>query len=91
MSVEAVLYFLALAVWSGVIAYLLLFKVLLRSKEKPAIPHAPAVHAPAPQPAVPSPTPAPRRSYSSHDGFRSLAKGAELTVEDIVKGLSGGK
>lgn len=89
MSVEAVLYFLALAVWSGVIAYLLLFKVLLRDKAKP-VAQAPVAHAPAPRPHVPSAEHAPR-SYSSHDGFRSLAKGAELTVDDIVKGLSGGK
>ncbi|HRH24461.1 MAG TPA: hypothetical protein PK109_02650 [Candidatus Paceibacterota bacterium] len=90
MSVDAILYFLVLALWSGVISYLLLFKILPRITEKevatPVEHHAPAPkahHAPAQH------TPRPR--YSSHEGFRSFAKGEELTVEDIVKGLSGGR
>lgn len=85
MTFDAFLYFAALAVWSGIISYLLLFKAvpyLTAKDETPAqpAPHARSHHAPAPR--------APRRYYSSHDGFRSFAKGEHLTVEDIVKGLS---
>ena len=89
MSVDAILYFLVLALWSGVISYLLLFKVLPRITEKQPAAHI-EHHAPAPKTHAPT-VRAPRKHYSSHEGFRSLAKGEELTVEDIVKGLSGGR
>ncbi len=99
MSFEAVFYFAALAVWSGVLAYLFLFKAIPaatgKKKKKPAhaphaVRHAPAhakPHAPEPH-AKPHTAEEPRPRYSSHDGFRSFAKGVELTVDDIVKGLS---
>lgn len=87
MTFDALIYFALLALWSAVIAYLLLFRVLpLMIQKNHATPahRAPAAHHPAPH----APKTHVRRTYSSHDGFRSLAHGAELTVEDIVKGLS---
>lgn len=49
--------------------------------------HAPMAGHPAPAPAE-KPQTDHRRSFSAYEGFRSFATGPELTVEDIVKGLS---
>jgi hypothetical protein len=79
-------YVLILGLWSAFIAYVLIFKVfpaLTRGGKEEE--HAPTP--PAPQVAAPPP-PRPRRAYSAHEGFASVAKGRELTVEDIVTALS---
>lgn len=84
MTLGAVIYFLLLALWSGVVAYLVLFKVLY-----PSAPHHSTKTHTKSHPPTPTQKPQPRRTFSTYDGFRSFAKGDELTVEDIVKALSG--
>lgn len=75
-------YYVALVLWSGIVAYYLLFGIFRdTSSKKPA--HTNHEHTTAAPPAGDPP-----RSYSMHEGFKSYKQGEELTVEDIVKGLS---
>lgn len=89
MSIGAFLYYLILAFWSAGISYAVLKAF---GKGTAAAAHAPTPHAvptPAPKPHAPRPLGTePPRSYSSHEGFRSFRRGSELTVDDIVTGLS---
>ena len=99
MTLGAFLYFLLLVVWSGAVAYLLLFKAypaMVTSAERahevaaaPSSAHTPPVHhaPPAPRPATSAPRAA-SRGYSAHEGFKSFQTGEHLTVDDLVKGLS---
>ena len=95
MTIDAFFYFAILALWSGIVAYYILFVVLGgKGKKAPhathhaskthAAPthHAPAHHAPA--------KPVARGRFSPHEGFKSFARDVEVTVEDIVHGLARG-
>lgn len=93
MTFGALLYFATLAVWSAVISYLLLFTVLPslpflggKGKKKHVTHHAPVHHAPVHH--APTHHTSHRTRFSAHEGFKSFAEGVELTVEDIVKGMS---
>ena len=92
MTLGAFIYFFLLALWSAVIAYLLLFKVFMRVPERSAT-HVAAPGAPVHQVHTPSSTAhtTPRTTFSAHEGFRSMKTGDELTVDDIVTCLSSGK
>jgi hypothetical protein len=84
MTLGTVIYFAALVLWSASVAYYLLFRFGRKSK-----PHeAPAAHAaPAARQHAHS-APSARGRFSAHEGFKSFQKGHELTVEDILRGLS---
>lgn len=93
MDIGSLLYFGALAAWSGVVAYVILEKFFPKHAVKEVAAPEPRsdigfpVHVPAPM--VPEPLPAqPVPDYQLTEGFKSFQSGAELTVEDIVKGLS---
>lgn len=92
MSLGALIYFFLLALWSAVVSYLLLFKLVPLMKRHVAdgthieaiqthVPeHKPTHHAPVTE----------RTTYSTHEGFSSLKTGENLSVEDIVKAFSRG-
>ena len=92
MDIGSLLYFGALAVWSGAVAYFVLQKFLpARESDKVSVPEVASpvfpIHNPAPvvsEELVKPPMP----DYQMTEGFKSFQTGAELTVEDIVKGLS---
>jgi hypothetical protein len=99
--VGTAVYWLAIILWSLALAYVIMGGVVpfalkavgLAPHAAPAhgavMTHAPAVHAPpahTPAPVVHS-VAAPARS-SSYEGFKAMAQGSTLTVDDIVKGLS---
>ncbi|MCI0597733.1 hypothetical protein L0Y34_01530 [Candidatus Parcubacteria bacterium] len=75
MTAASLLYFFALALWSAFVAYQLM-KLFTKNTSPP--PPSPADESAAQKP----PT------LSTHVGFKSFARGRELTVEDIVKSLS---
>lgn len=82
MVVDTLAFVLLLALWSGIAAYLLLFHILpaffpKKSEHTPSAGHVPKEK-----------TVRPSGAYSAHEGFKSYARGRELTVTDIVKGLS---
>lgn len=85
MTPGVIIYFIVLIIWSVVASYLILFKVIPRfsKKEKKVVAH----HVPHPRQRVVHASS--RQSYSTHNGFKSFAKGPELTIDDIVKALSG--
>lgn len=89
MTIGSLLYFGALALWSAVIAY----SVLERFFPFSSTPNkAPAVIAPPPS-APPSFSTAYEATntvpnFNPNEGFKSFQRGKELTVEDIVTGLS---
>lgn len=92
MDIGSLLYFGALALWSGAVAYFLLEKVFpKRVAEHTALEAAPDLAYPA---HVPAPTKSedypkqPLPDYQMTEGFKTFQTGDELTVEDIVKGLS---
>jgi hypothetical protein len=103
MTTGALLYYGGLALWSAFVAYMLLFVALKRksasnSKEAPAAPSVAsrpsakyarmsAPSAPAPAIKAPSDLP-PFAKLLSEEGFKAFQTGPELTVDDIVKGLS---
>ena len=87
MVLDAFLYFGLLFVWSAVVAYFILFRAIPYIRGEKEVPHTVHHHA-APQKSHHPGPKAPRRTYSTHEGFRSLAKGEHLTIDDIVKGLS---
>ena len=82
MMVDTLAFVLLLALWSGIACYFLLFYILPAFfPKKPD--HAPSAgHVPKTKTVRPSGT------YSAHEGFKSYARGQELTVSDIVQGLS---
>lgn len=95
--VDAIIYFVLIGLWSAVASYVAIFRIgpLLRfgsarsaDTVDPLLAdhHAPLAAHPAPSPHAPVTDR--RRSFSAYEGFKSFAKGPELTVEDIVKGLS---
>lgn len=73
-----IIYWIALLVWCAVVAYFVIFDVIpmITGKWKPKK----GKGAPADESATPRHVP--------HQGFQSLKRGKELSVEDIVKGLS---
>jgi len=75
---DTILFIIGLGLWSAVITYALMFRIY------PAF--FPKKHH-APPPVIKKEKP-PRTTYSSLEGFRSFAKNHDLTVDDIVKGLS---
>lgn len=84
-------YFLAVTLWSVVVAYVVTFGNDTGSAHAEAPAHGAdhtahgAIHTPAPV----EPTRAkPFRGFSPYEGFRSYAQGETVTVEDIVKGLA---
>ncbi len=88
MSLGAFLYYLILALFSAGISYAVLAAFLKRNVPT-VTSHAAPTHTFTPSPRVSRPLGAePPRSYSSHEGFRSFKRGNELTVDDIVTGLS---
>lgn len=91
MDIGSLLYFGALALWSWWIASMLikLFPKKAEEASAPAPSSDAAFPAHVPAPAVPEPLPqAPLPDYQLTEGFKAFQSGAELTVEDIVKGLS---
>lgn len=91
MTIEVVAYFALIALWSAVLSYLILFRGASKSAHQQGG-HGTSeghggsgAHASSSSHGVPDTS---TRRFSPHEGFRSLAKGAELTVEDIVKALS---
>ena len=80
--VDTLAFVLLLALWSGIASYFLLFYILPAFfPKKPD--HAPSAgHVPKKKVVRPS------GAYSAHEGFKSYARGQELTVTDIVQGLS---
>jgi hypothetical protein len=80
MSIETIIFFTLLVLWSFYATYWITFKIL-PAFSKPA----PQAHAPQPKKHTADHA---RPQHSSHDGFRAYARGGELTVEDIVKALS---
>ncbi|MGB4076703.1 MAG: hypothetical protein WBK28_03305 [Minisyncoccia bacterium] len=99
MEIGAILYYAILIGVCAIGAYLLLFKVvpsIIRSahelsadekgEEAPPVSSPPRVAVPVPPPSPVSVSP--RRTFSAHEGFKSLQSGKELTEEDIVTGLS---
>lgn len=84
------LYFLVIALWSAVVAYVVIFGNDSgggHDAHAPASPvassHGPSHHTPV------EPTRAkPFRGFSPYEGFKSYAQGETVTVEDIVKGLA---
>lgn len=104
MDIGSLLYFGLLAVWSGAIAYGILFRAAPfvgrvaggRSADSlPPDPHEGAKHTaehlemflPQDAQVVSPPT---LSGKLSKDGFKAFATGTDLTVEDIVTGLSRG-
>ncbi len=91
---DAAIYLLLLTLWSAVISYILMFRVapmfFTQSHGGHAPAHAePVAHPPAPRP-IPrhDPQSTGRKSFSAYEGFKSFAQGPELTVDDIVQGIS---
>ncbi len=92
MDIGSLMYFGALALWSGAVAYFILEKffpqpAVEETTERVRSDIAFPIHVPAPEkvealPAQPMP------DYQLTEGFKAFQSGAELTVEDIVKGLS---
>lgn len=84
------LYFFAIALWSAVVAYVVIFGNDSSSGHDTGVHTAPSPvthgsshHAPV------EPTRAkPFRGFSPYEGFKSYAQGETVTVEDIVKGLA---
>lgn len=76
---DTVIFIVGLGVWSALITYALVFRIFptffpAKSHEAPVVTYVPKKP--------------PRASYSTLEGFRSFAKNHDLTVDDIVKGLS---
>ncbi len=93
MDTQTLLYYGALALWSAFIAYTILFSFRKQQKETVQAPPpalAPVSYdVPRSVPSVYEPTPIPEHARAlATDGFRAFQTGDELTVEDIVKGLS---
>lgn len=88
MTLDSLFYFALLALWSGIVAYYILFVVLSGKGKKTshATHHAPKTHA-APAHHAPA-KPVARGRFSPHEGFKSFARDVEVTVEDIVHGLA---
>lgn len=85
MTLGALLYFVLLALWSAGVAYAVCFKLWPALTAPPAPPKAPAhAHAPAKK----EEAKAAASRYSNREGFKSFKTGNDLTVDDIVKGLS---
>lgn len=78
---DTIIFIIGLGLWSALIAYALVFRIFPTFFSK-------KTHAHAPKPPAPKKPKAPRSTYSTLEGFRSFAKNKDLTVEDIVKGLS---
>lgn len=84
---SSLIYYGIIALWSAGIAYYALFVAipyLTGKKQKKSEHHHASAHV---QHHAPHGT-ASRTRFSAHEGFKSFAQNAELTVEDIVKGLS---
>jgi hypothetical protein len=79
---ENSIFYSAVALWSFVASYWIVFKIMPALGGKGAHEH----HAPAP--VIKHPADHARPQHSAHDGFRAYAKDGELTVDDIVKALS---
>jgi hypothetical protein len=96
MTIVSLLYFGMIALWSAFVAHFVLenfFPVKKRivHVEGP-VPAAPVedlsiYDLPIP-PQEPAPLSTPAVRTSMNEGFKAFQQGAELTVEDIVKGLS---
>jgi hypothetical protein len=94
MDIGSLLYYGGLAVWSALVAYTVLFSF---KKEKPktgaatSVPMPPAREMPReyvpPALSVPS---TPINPNLQADGFKAFQTGPELSVDDIVQGLSRG-
>jgi hypothetical protein len=86
------LYFLVIALWSAVVAYVVIFGNDRGGggEAHDAHAHAPASASHGVSHAAPvEPTRAkPFRGFSPYEGFKSYAQGETVTVEDIVKGLA---
>lgn len=97
MTISSLLYFGALALWSAFITYLILERFFPLRKEghasplpEPAVVHSTPAYLP-PERVRTAPTPsAPAPGFNPAEGFKSFQTGGELTVDDIVKGLSRG-
>jgi hypothetical protein len=88
MDTGSLIYYGALTVWSACIAYAFLFrgsKPVPKATSEP-LPSMPERRAPAPEPA-PVATSSIYESLA-RDGFKAFQTGEELTVDDVVKGLS---
>lgn len=85
------LYFLLVALWSAVVAYVVIFGNDSGGGHD-AHGHAPEAavsHGPSHGHAPVEPTRAkPFRGFSPYEGFKSYAQGETVTVEDIVKGIA---
>lgn len=85
-----VLYFLAIAVWSAVAAYVVIFGTESGGGHEThaSVPHGGESHGHAPAAPVEATRAKPFRGFSPYEGFKSYAQGETVTVEDIVKGLA---
>ena len=91
MDIGSILLYGAVTVWSGWVAYMIVMRFFpakgasTHPSEEPKIKETPVAtpatsEAAMPQPVIPD--------YQMKEGFKSFQTGTELTVEDIVKGLS---
>lgn len=87
--ITAIVYILLLMVWSVIVAYIILF-MLIPSIGKKDAHGGHGSHGHAPPPPKVAHYARETRDYSTHEGFKSFAKKENLTIDDIVKGLSKG-
>lgn len=89
---DVLVYFALIAIWSFAVTYLFLFGVLPALSGRTRVAHhAAPLHPAKTAKVVHHAAPAARttgRQLSRREGFKSLATGPTLSVEDIVTGLS---
>lgn len=91
MDIASLLFYGAVALWSAFAAYVFLERFVPLKEEEAASPASvqeqarPAALART-EPVAPAPAISGR--FNPSEGFKSFQTGAELTVEDIVKGLT---
>lgn len=90
MDIGSILFYGALTLTSAFIAYAILerfFPLKLKEKEESHATIEPVRTVPSSYGGIAT-VPKPRGAFDPNIGFRSFQTGAELTVDDIVKGLS---
>ena len=98
MTVGSLLYFGLLALWSALVAHFILMRIFPTKEKVVAVePQPKVVVLTVPRPETPHVVPATYQQVelqllpnglNPDEGFKSFQQGAELTVDDIVKGLS---